>query len=114
MKEEYIYTVKEGDTLRSIARLIYDDEARWPLLYYANKDIIDSPEDIAPGMKIYVLSKDTRLTYDYVVLEKDTLSKIALKFYSDKSKVDIIAEYNHLKDPDVLSVGEKLTIPLLR
>ena len=112
--DKNIYTVCEGDTLYSIARDVYGQTERWQLLFYANRDLIDTPEDLAPGMKIYVPSKDTTLTYEHTVAEGDTLSKLALKFYSDRSKAGIIADYNNLKDPDYITPGQRLTIPILR
>jgi len=114
ISEQHIYTVRQGDTLYSIAAGFYDKPDRWRLLYYANAGILDTPEDLAPGMKIYIPDKETSLTYAYTVEEGDTLSKLALKFYSDRSKATIIADYNYLKDPDYITPGQKITIPLLR
>ncbi len=112
--DKNIYTVRKGDTLYSIARSVYGQTERWQLLFYANRDLFDTPEDLAPFMKIYVPSKDTPLTYEHTVSEGDTLSILALKFYSDRSKAGIIADYNNIKDPDYITPGQKLIIPILR
>ena len=49
----------------------------------------------------------------YEVVGGDTLSKIAKKFYGDAGKYMKIFEANkdQLKDPDKISVGQKLKIP---
>ncbi len=40
------YTVKAGDTLRTIAANMYKDYRVWPAVWYANKGIINNPEII--------------------------------------------------------------------
>lgn len=37
------YTTKEGDTLRSIAKLLYGDPLRWEEIYDANKSKVPDP-----------------------------------------------------------------------
>jgi LysM repeat protein len=43
------YTVKTGDTLFSIARQLYGDEAMWAQLYRLNSESISDPKWIRPG-----------------------------------------------------------------
>ncbi|MBI3942160.1 MAG: LysM peptidoglycan-binding domain-containing protein [Chloroflexi bacterium] len=47
----------------------------------------------------------------YVVQPGDTLSGIAFRFYGDYSKWRIIADYNHIENPNLISVGQVLLIP---
>jgi nucleoid-associated protein YgaU len=47
------YTVRAGDTLRSIAQQVYGDAAQWPRLYDANRDTIGPDPD--------TLNAETRL-----------------------------------------------------
>jgi nucleoid-associated protein YgaU len=50
---ELIYTVREGDTLSSIARQHYDDPARWKDIYEANRATIGSDAGaLEVGMKL--------------------------------------------------------------
>lgn len=49
----------------------------------------------------------------YTVKNGDTLYNIAQSYYSDGFKYDQIATANNLANPDVLEVGQKLTIPKL-
>lgn len=48
---------------------------------------------------------------DYTVQPGDNLSKISKHFYGDANKYPVIAEANHLDDPDKIKVGQKLVIP---
>lgn len=43
------YTVKEGDTLESIAAAIYGNSARWPEIYRANSGSLGRGGDLKPG-----------------------------------------------------------------
>ena len=43
------YTVREGDTLGSIAQRFYGNPADWSLLYQANRSVIQNPNVIYPG-----------------------------------------------------------------
>lgn len=36
------YTIKSGDTLWGIAKRFYSNGSKWPTIYNANKDIIES------------------------------------------------------------------------
>lgn len=46
------YTVQRGDTLYSIARRQYGDQARWRDIYNANRDQISNPNQLAVGMML--------------------------------------------------------------
>ena len=109
-----VYRVRSGDTLRSISTDFYGTPDRWEMLYYANTDVIDSPHDLVSGVDIYVPSRDISAMYEYTVQPGDTLSRIALKFYSDRAKAEVLAKFNRLKDPDHIEPGQKLLVPVLR
>lgn len=47
----------------------------------------------------------------YTVIYGDTLVGIAKKFYGDQSQYRKIATANNIKNPDLITVGTKLTIP---
>lgn len=48
------YTVKKDDTLQKISKKFYDSFAKWPRIYEANKDVIDNPDRIKPGIVIQI------------------------------------------------------------
>jgi len=51
------YTVQKGDTLVSIANDLWGDPRLWPDLYAMNKDKINNPYFIVPGMKLKVFDR---------------------------------------------------------
>ena len=54
------------------------------------------------------------LNEEYVVKEGDTLESIVIRFYGsfDMSKVSLIQEANKMANPNALSIGQKLIIPI--
>ncbi|KLO24512.1 MULTISPECIES: M23 family metallopeptidase [unclassified Marinitoga] len=97
----FIYTIKSGDSLEKIA-----NKFNIPLSL-----IIDYNPDYAykkyiyPGENLLIPEKAIMI---YRVKSGDNLSYIAKIFFSDAS---LIAEYNNIKDPDLLYIGQKLKIP---
>jgi nucleoid-associated protein YgaU len=51
-------------------------------------------------------------TQPYTVKAGDMLGKIAQHFYGDAKFYTVIAQSNHLSNPDALKAGEKLEIPV--
>ena len=53
---------------------------------------------------------------EYVVKEGDTLESIVIRFYGsfDMNKVNAIQEANKMANPNALSIGQKLIIPMNR
>ncbi len=49
-----VHTVKEGETLGQISTLHYGTFRRWPDILEANKDILQSPEELKPGMVLII------------------------------------------------------------
>lgn len=48
------YTVREGDTLASISRKFYKSSGRWKKIRDANKNVIDDPAKLKPGMTLTI------------------------------------------------------------
>ncbi len=48
------YVVKKGDTLFSISRKFYHSPSGWKKILEANKDELDSPAKLAPGMTLTI------------------------------------------------------------
>ncbi|MGD2148090.1 MAG: LysM peptidoglycan-binding domain-containing protein [Anaerolineae bacterium] len=55
-REPRYYVVKAGDSLSKIAKELLGDADRWPEIVAANKDRIDDPNAIEPGLKLKVPS----------------------------------------------------------
>jgi LysM repeat protein len=50
--EENVHVVSEGETLKSIARDVYDDEKMWFKIFLANENTIDWYDTIYVGQKL--------------------------------------------------------------
>lgn len=48
------YVVRRGDTLSGIAKAFYGKSALWRVIYEANQDVIDDPDQVKPGITIKI------------------------------------------------------------
>ena len=48
------YTVKSGDTLSAIANHFYNDGSQYTKIFEANKNLLSSPDKIAPGQVLNI------------------------------------------------------------
>lgn len=48
------YTVEKDDTLQKISKKFYDSYSKWPRIYEANKEKIQNPDKIKPGITINI------------------------------------------------------------
>ena len=48
------YVVREGDTLASISRKFYKSSGRWKKIQTANKNLIEDPTKLKPGMTLTI------------------------------------------------------------
>jgi Tfp pilus assembly protein FimV len=55
------YTVKQGDSLSTIAQNLYHDSSAWPVLYWANHDKIRWANDIDAGTVLTVPAKPAQI-----------------------------------------------------
>lgn len=56
-KEARFYTVKKGDTLSAIAKEQYGDATKYPLIFEANKPMLEDPDRIYPGQVLRIPEK---------------------------------------------------------
>lgn len=112
------YTVKEGDTMSSIAQEWFGDAGKWELIAKANP-LVD-PAKLKIGQVLRLPPRDTErdeidaTAVVYTVRSGDTLSKIALAYYGEERHWQLIYDANKPTigtDPNNLKVGMKLTIP---
>jgi nucleoid-associated protein YgaU len=59
------------------------------------------------------VSQESKNVVKYTVKEGDTLKKIALNFYKDETKYNLIIRYNKLNDEFDIFIGKVLEIPLI-
>ena len=48
------YTIKSGDSLSKIAKQYYGDAMKYPVLFEANREVIEHPDKIYPGQQIRI------------------------------------------------------------
>ncbi len=102
------YTVKAGDTLRSIAKKYYGKASLWKRIYDANSDKIPDSRNLKPGTKLVIPA------LSYTVKKGDTIQSIAKKYYGGQSKWQQIYNANKdvLSSPQQLKPGDKLVLPV--
>jgi nucleoid-associated protein YgaU len=122
------YTVKEGDTLFTIAQKYYNDGYKYGAIIAENK--LSNENLLAVGQVLVIPKVSTdpvvggtggsenqtiwgeKITADtYTVLEGDWLSKISGRAYGDIAQFDKIAKANNISDPNVIAAGTVLKIP---
>jgi murein DD-endopeptidase MepM/ murein hydrolase activator NlpD len=104
-----IYTVRDGDTLGSIAAdfgLKSEHMPSWELLVASNKpDIISADDFLQPGQKLRI---PTRNGIVHTVILDETVGDLAEMF--DVTSAEIIAA-NNLADANLIPMGSTLIIP---
>ncbi len=118
------YTVKEGDTLASIARTFYADEAGLDRIRRLNPGL--DPRQLVVGTAIVVAADPESSPGDpaasgespadpgervtYRVRKGDSLHRIANQFFRNRDGVDRLRRLNPGLDPDRLRVGQVIVI----
>jgi len=117
-------TVKAGDTLSELASKHLGSAGKWDELLEANKDRLDSPEELKVGMKLRIpgtaastpvvnTTHSARSSKSYTIRSGDNLTEIAERTLGDGGRWRDVYEANRdkLKSPDRLEVGQTLRIP---
>lgn len=123
------YTVKEGDTLFTIAEKYYQDGKKFTEIVKANN--LTNPDQIETGQIIEIPSPSPEATEEslgtgggnstiwgdriegntYTVVDGDWLSTIAGRAYGDIMAYKRLVEANNIQNPDHIESGQVLTIP---
>jgi nucleoid-associated protein YgaU len=48
------YIVRKGDTLSKISKMYYGSSGKWYKIYEANRNLLDDPDMLRPGMKLHI------------------------------------------------------------
>lgn len=108
-------TVTDGQTLGSIALQYYGDAGDAQLI--ADYNHLSDPDHLMSGQVLMLppigSAAAPASNREVTVTLGQTLGSIALAAYGDASDAQLIADYNHLSDPDVLTSGEVLKLPNL-
>lgn len=105
------HTVVSGDTLSKIAMVQYGVMRLYDPIFEANRPMLQHPDEIYPGQVLRIPPVAAPI---HTVAAGDTLGAIAKHWYGDARKYSFIfdANRNTLASPDVVEVGQQLTIPL--
>jgi nucleoid-associated protein YgaU len=119
------YTVKESDTLWSIAESQYKSGYNWVDIQQANS--LTNPDDISVGQTLTIpdvkpitvpqgeiSAASTQEPFHpktYTVISGDCLWSIAVHIYGNGYRWTEIAQFNHLANPDLIFSGNVLTLP---
>lgn len=114
------HTVKAGETLWSIANTYYKSGYNWVDLQKSNNipnaNLVAVGQELTiPDAKPIVPTGQTMSTTtqkkDYTVASGDSLWKISIAQYQNGYKWTEIARVNNLKNPNLIHVGQVLTLP---
>ncbi|MFT5587366.1 MAG: nucleoid-associated protein YgaU [Cognaticolwellia sp.] len=103
------HTVVKGDTLSKIAKEHYGIMRLFETVFGANVPMITDPDEIYPGQ---VLRIPPTGAPKHIVAKGETLGKIAKHWYGDAGEYTRIATANAI-DPNKLSLGQEISIPLI-
>lgn len=105
------YTVKKGDTIKSIAKKYFGARSKWKQIYQINKDVVPSTLKLKTGTKLVI--PVPVVCAIYTVKDGDSLEKIAKKYYGKSSKWKKIydANKNKISVSKKVKAGKKLFIP---
>ena len=114
------YKVEKDDSLSKIAEKVYGDLTLWPVIASANNianpNIIFVDTVLILPAKLEVAKLKENLTKtEYIVVEGDTLFKIAQQVYGNGSKWPVLNKANKVgrlaNGNPLIFVGNKLIIP---
>lgn len=127
------YVISRGDTLQTISKKFYGTTTKWKTIQEANPDAIPNADVLKVGTQIVIPSvegaapraespvtpsgtppvKAPANARTHKVARGDTLYSIAKQYYGDGNKWTKIYKANEDKipNPNVLKLGQELTIP---
>lgn len=106
-KGHYIYTVRKGDTLYSIAKKWNSSIQSIELANHLFEPVTD-PGFIFPGNVLVIPSLSETKKITYIVKSGDTVSGISSRF---STFPDLISGINNLKTPNHILVNQLLIVP---
>jgi len=109
-----IITVRDGDSLASIAQRFYGNPMDFKRIIRANYKIKSSRTHLRPGQKIVIPRKDNKKTRRYIVVMRgDTLASISKNVYGTRDNISKIirANYKIKTKRSTLHLGQKVYVP---
>jgi nucleoid-associated protein YgaU len=114
------YVVKAGDSLASIARAAFGNEAQWPKLYDANVRVIGPVPIAQVGQRLFIPapggapSRPGTQLFSYTVRAGDSLTSLAQTYLGNGARWPEIYDLNRgvIGATPILQVGQRLRIPV--
>ena len=114
-RPEIVYSLEEGDTLKSLAKRFLGDETRKLEIYQLNRDILASPDKLPVGkaLRFPRINHEHPTGIVYTVEQGDTLATLSKKWFGDETRKMKIYEANRavLSSPNNLPVGLVIHFP---
>ena len=110
------YAVQTGDSLWVISEKAYGSGYNWVDVYAANRQVIGTNPDVLLENTKLTLPKvepkkvDVKTPVSYTVVGGDNLWNISVKICNNGYAWSGIAAQNGLKKPDLIEIGQKLTV----
>lgn len=106
-RKNYLYTVRSGDTLYSIAQRYRSSVQEIMRINHLYPPVTD-PGLIYPGHLLLVPDVSSAGKVSYIVKPGDSINSIAMRF---DTHIDLVAGINHIENPSVIYPGQLLTVP---
>lgn len=103
------YEVKNGDTLWDISERVYGSGYTWVDVYEANREILNSPDELEIGGQI-MLPKVEPKVINHTVVRGESMWTIAQRYCGTGFAWTKIAAANNIPNPRVIEIGLQLTI----
>jgi LysM repeat protein len=100
------YTVKQGNTLASIARRFLGDHRRYQVLASVNH--LNPSQSLSVGSNINI-----PIEIPHIVKRGESLAIIANQYYGDPDTFSLIASYNFITRPQAIKPGTEILIPII-
>lgn len=102
------HEVKKNETLFSIT-MLYFSSSQYQNKISSYNGITNPAKEIRSGMKIKIPNPE--FMFDHKVSKGETLASISRKYYGTAAYREPLANFNGIKNPDLLKYGETVQIP---
>ena len=104
----YVGEGKDGGTLKGLAKLVYDDQKKWVLIYEANRDSITDPNALPDGLSLTIPPAHQRMPK----LETKILPEFPTEASNEKAHGEVAMELTLNDDGTVKDVKVIESSPL--
>ena len=103
------YLVQKGDTLWDISEKVYGSGYTWVDVYEANRESLNSPDELEIGGQITLPKVEPKLI-THTVVRGESMWTIAQRYCGSGFAWPSVAAANNIPNPRIIEVGLQLTI----